>query len=70
MPTTQPTYRILSNTHSFTFTGHQAYEKGTRAYHKVIEEFGTGVVQKNGEIHRRSLGEIVFSDPVSIVALL
>ena len=33
------------------------------AYWPVVTEFGPGIVQADGEIDRRALGRIVFSDP-------
>lgn len=43
--------------------GHEAYRKGTRVYEEVAEAFGPGVLAADGEIDRRKLGQIVFSDP-------
>jgi dephospho-CoA kinase len=42
--------------------GHRTYEKGTDCYHKLIEQFGNTIVAENGEINRRRLGDLVFSD--------
>ena len=33
------------------------------AYEPVVAEFGKGILQPDGEIDRRALGKIVFSDP-------
>lgn len=45
--------------------GHDIYKMGKPCYYKLIEEFGDGIVGENGEVDRRVLGGIVFSDPVS-----
>lgn len=42
--------------------GHDAYRTGTLAHSKIVEEFGEGVLSENGEINRKALGPIVFSD--------
>jgi len=36
---------------------------GGRAYDEVVQAFGRGIVQQDGTIDRKRLGEIVFSDP-------
>jgi dephospho-CoA kinase len=38
---------------------------GTPGLAKVIEQFGPGVVAENGELDRRALRQLVFSDPSS-----
>ncbi|GMH08734.1 hypothetical protein Nepgr_010574 [Nepenthes gracilis] len=38
-------------------------KKGTDGWKKVVEAFGEGIVQPNGEVDRPKLGQIVFSDP-------
>ena len=43
---------------------HRAIYKGTSVYKAVIRRFGTGLLQKNGQISRKHLGGIVFRDPV------
>ena len=43
--------------------GHEAYRPGTRAYERVVEAFGRGVVAADGTIDRRALGALVFADP-------
>ena len=40
----------------------RALDPCSNSYEKVIETFGMDVVQNDGEIDRRKLGEIVFSD--------
>ncbi len=42
---------------------HQAYAKGTKLFHDLVSHFGQGIVAANGEIDRKKLGAIVFSDP-------
>jgi len=36
---------------------------GQPAYNKIVEEFGTQVVQEDGALDRKALGAIVFADP-------
>ena len=43
--------------------GHCAYVRGTTCYDKLVAHFGNKLVGENGEIDRRALGSIVFSDP-------
>eukprot|EP00096_Caligus_rogercresseyi_P013758 TRINITY_DN6367_c0_g1_i1.p1 TRINITY_DN6367_c0_g1~~TRINITY_DN6367_c0_g1_i1.p1 ORF type:complete len:532 (+),score=122.25 TRINITY_DN6367_c0_g1_i1:34-1629(+) len=44
--------------------GHQAYLKGTECFKEVVKTFGKKIVSpETGEIDRRILGSIVFSDP-------
>lgn len=42
--------------------GHLAYSPGQVAYKKIVEEFGDVVVAGDGNIDRKALGGIVFSD--------
>lgn len=42
--------------------GHKVILKPGKTYYKIIEEFGDSILDENGEINRRKLGEIVFSD--------
>lgn len=37
-------------------------EKGSPGYHKIIEAFGTGILDGDGEINRSALGKIIFND--------
>jgi len=46
----------------------QAIERGSEGFDQVISEFGD-VILKEGDIDRRALGEIVFSDPIKRKAL-
>src|SRR5699024_2678312 len=38
-------------------------ERDSAGYHKIIEAFGTDILDENKEIDRRKLGEIIFNDP-------
>jgi dephospho-CoA kinase len=42
--------------------GHEALKKGGAAYKKAVREFGEGILNKDGEIDRAKLGEIVFNN--------
>ncbi len=42
---------------------HAILRKGGPAYDPVAAEFGPGILGEDGEIDRRALGRIVFSDP-------
>lgn len=42
--------------------GHETYRSGEPAWDQVVEAFGDEVVGQDGEIDRRQLGRIVFSD--------
>mgnify|MGYP002408719327 CR=1 FL=1 len=41
---------------------HEVIKKGRPAYLELLEYFGDSVLEENGEIDRKKLGEIVFSD--------
>ena len=43
--------------------GHEAYTPNTEAWEHVVSAFGDEILQDDGEIDRRKLGTIVFSDP-------
>ena len=49
--------------------GHEAYAPNAEAWRRVVEAFGEGILGPNGEIDRRSLGAIVFSDPDQLARL-
>ena len=36
---------------------------GTTAWKKIKTQFGNDFIQENGELNRRKLGQIIFSDP-------
>lgn len=48
---------------------HRAIAKGAPGYQKVIDIFGKWVLQNDGEIDRKKLGKIVFSDPQALETL-
>lgn len=48
--------------------GHKAYEPGTACFDQLVEHFGEKIVE-DGQINRRVLGSIVFSDPAEMTAL-
>jgi len=41
----------------------RSLDKGTPGYRRVLEVFGPAVLDPSGEIDRRTLGRMVFSDP-------
>ena len=41
----------------------EVVEPGQPAYHRIVEEFGRGVLARDGTLDRKALGEIVFADP-------
>ena len=49
--------------------GHEAYTPHAEAWRRVVEAFGEGILGPDGEIDRRSLGAIVFSDPEQLARL-
>jgi dephospho-CoA kinase len=48
---------------------HDLQRKGTPTYDAIVAEFGSGILRADGEIDRRALGAIVFSDPNRLRAL-
>lgn len=48
---------------------HKAMKKATPAYKRIVGEFGIGILGKDGEIDRKKLSEVVFSDRRSLEAL-
>ncbi|GMV34552.1 MAG: dephospho-CoA kinase [Chloroflexi bacterium] len=42
---------------------HRAYAKGAPGHQQVIDRFGKWLLNRDGEIDRRKLGNLVFSDP-------
>jgi len=48
---------------------HLILRKGGAAYEPVVAEFGKGILSEDGEIDRRALGKIVFSDPQKLKRL-
>ncbi len=49
--------------------GHEAFKPGTEAWREVVATFGRQVLTPSGEINRKKLGEIVFSQPESLSRL-
>ncbi|MCY9186909.1 dephospho-CoA kinase [Bacillus halotolerans] len=47
----------------------QAVEKGMPAYRKIIDEFGEDILLENGDIDRRKLGALVFTNEQKRLAL-
>ena len=43
--------------------GHEAYAPQSRAWREVVDTFGDGILAATGEIDRKLLGAVVFSDP-------
>ena len=43
--------------------GHEAYTPNTEAWEQVVVAFGDDILQEDGEIDRKKLGAVVFSDP-------
>jgi len=46
----------------FDILARQAVRQGERAWHQIVEFFGEGVLLDNGELDRKRLSELVFSD--------
>jgi len=49
--------------------GHEAYTPDTEAWEQVVAAFGDDILQEDGEIDRRTLGAVVFSDPAKLEKL-
>ena len=49
--------------------GHEAYTPHSETWTLVVDAFGEVILQDNGEIDRRKLGAIVFSDPEEMAKL-
>jgi len=43
---------------------HGLYLPGTDCFHKIVEYFGSSILDSNGFINRKLLGEIVFNNKV------
>lgn len=48
---------------------HEIIRKGEPAYHEIIEYYGTGILDGEGNIIRKRLGEIVFHDTEKLAFL-
>lgn len=42
--------------------GHEAFEPNTQSFREVVDAFGRDILTPEGEIDRKKLGQIVFSD--------
>ena len=49
--------------------GHEAYKPHSESWREVVKVFGEEILQPNGEIDRRKLGSVVFSDPAQLSKL-
>ena len=49
--------------------GHASYRAGTEGFDKVIEAFGDDLIGSDGQIDRKKLGSIVFSEPGNLTRL-
>ncbi len=49
--------------------GHEAYTPQSETWSLVVDAFGEVILQESGEIDRRALGAIVFSDPEEMAKL-
>ena len=49
--------------------GHEVYAPQSEGWHAVVDAFGDRIVAENGEIDRRALGGIVFSDESQLARL-
>lgn len=49
--------------------GHLSYSIGMPSYHKIIENFGSGIVDSDGTINRKLLGKEVFGSKVKLDTL-
>ena len=43
--------------------GHEAYKPHSESWREVVKAFGEEILEPSGEIDRRKLGAVVFSDP-------
>lgn len=49
--------------------GHEVIKKGMDTYTKIIDHFGKGILDDHGNINRKKLGEIVFTDAKQLKVL-
>lgn len=49
--------------------GHEVILKPNKAYYSLVAEFGDAILDENGEINRKKLGQLVFSDPEKLKKL-
>jgi len=48
---------------------HEVMRAGTPAHARIVETFGPGVLNRDGEVDRMRLGPLVFSDPSALARL-
>jgi dephospho-CoA kinase len=48
---------------------HELQRKGTPVYNDIVAAFGPGILDREGEIDRKALGAIVFTDPAQLRTL-
>jgi dephospho-CoA kinase len=46
--------------------GHEAFEPDTESWREVVDAFGNEILTPDGQIDRKKLGQIVFSDPEAL----
>jgi len=49
--------------------GHEAFKPNTEAWREVVAAFGKQIIAPSGDVDRKKLGEIVFSQPDSLSRL-
>lgn len=49
--------------------GHLAYRTGTVGWHRLLKIFGKDILDEDGEIERRELGQLVFGNPRDLARL-
>ena len=49
--------------------GHEAYRPNSDSWREVVQAFGEEILQPSGEIDRKKLGAVVFSDPEQLTRL-
>ncbi|MEX2605846.1 MAG: dephospho-CoA kinase [Kiritimatiellia bacterium] len=48
---------------------HEVMRSGTEVFYRIVEHFGSGMINDQGELNRRRLGDVVFSDGQSLQEL-
>lgn len=49
--------------------GHRTYERGTEGWRRVVDRFGDGILDAQGEVDRKRLAGIVFGDAAALTDL-
>ncbi len=49
--------------------GHELFQPGSQAYQEVVAAFGESILNRNREIDRHKLGQLVFNDPAALARL-